>query len=893
MKKIALLLLSLFSTAMYATHNRAGEITYRLISGFTYEVTITTYTKQSSPADRCDLTIHFGDGDSAIFFRINGTTNTLCGPTIPDGEVVGTNIKKNVYRGNHTYPGPGTYTLWMQDPNRVSDIQNIPNSVNVQFALETVLIINPILGNNSSPVLLNPPIDNACKGVCFFHNPGAYDPDGDSLSYSLTASLGSKGTPILGYTLPPTSGTLFIDAVTGDFEWCSPTNTGIYNIAILIDEWREVNGVRFKIGSTLRDMQIDVDNCTNSPPVIADIIDTCVQAGDMLTFTVTATDVNNNNITLSASGGPISAVPPPLATFPTTVGPQPLSAAFSWQTDCEHVRKQPYLVSFKATDNGTPNLVDFETVKITVVAPAPQNPTASPLGTTIHLKWEQSICNPTNNKFIGYKIYRKSGATGWIPGQCETGVPSYTGFVKIADMPVSGGFKITDTTFVDNNNGVGLIHGLTYCYRIIACFKDGAESYSSVEVCTELVNDVPIITNVDVVSTGTNDTIFVKWKKPVASSLDFDTLVHPGPYKFEVYESRGFNLASPVLVQTYTSSVFNGWKDTTFVSPFLNTRDSAYSYRIDFYADTNLIGRSHIASSVYLDISASDNQLTLSWQANVPWSNKQYYIYKETTPGVYVIYDSTASMQYVDDSLINGNTYCYYILSKGEYSDPDIEKPLYNRSERKCAAPVDNTPPCPPRLTVVADCEKYENLLRWNNPNNTCSDDAMYYKIYYTPVQGETPQVIAMINTITDTTYLFTDDESIAGCFAVTAVDSTGNESAITTMFCVDNCPIYELPNVFTPNSDGINDKFVPLKPYRFVKDIDLKIFDRWGLIVFETNDPAINWDGNHYLTKKQCSDGTYFYTCTVNQIRVSGIVPKELKGFIQLIDGDKKGANN
>ncbi len=44
-----------------ATHNRAGEITYRHISGLTYEITITTCTKTSVIADREWLKINWGD----------------------------------------------------------------------------------------------------------------------------------------------------------------------------------------------------------------------------------------------------------------------------------------------------------------------------------------------------------------------------------------------------------------------------------------------------------------------------------------------------------------------------------------------------------------------------------------------------------------------------------------------------------------------------------------------------------------------------------------------------------------------------------------------------------------------------------------------------------------
>ena len=50
---LILFLIAFFSVKSMATHNRSGEITYTHIAGFTYEFTITTYTKSSSiDADR-------------------------------------------------------------------------------------------------------------------------------------------------------------------------------------------------------------------------------------------------------------------------------------------------------------------------------------------------------------------------------------------------------------------------------------------------------------------------------------------------------------------------------------------------------------------------------------------------------------------------------------------------------------------------------------------------------------------------------------------------------------------------------------------------------------------------------------------------------------------------
>ena len=126
---------------------------------------------------------------------------------------------------------------------------------------------------------------------------------------------------------------------------------------------------------------------------------------------------------------------------------------------------------------------------ITVVTPAPPDLVASPVGNNINLIWDKSPC--TNA--IGYKIYRRNGFYGYVHGHCETGVPAYTGYVEIATDT-----GVYDTTFTDTNNGNGLIHGIDYCYMVIAYFNDGAESFASNEACTTLIKDVPIITNVSV-----------------------------------------------------------------------------------------------------------------------------------------------------------------------------------------------------------------------------------------------------------------------------------------------------------------------------------------------------------------------------------------------------------
>ena len=119
-----------------ATHNRAGEITYVQIGELSIEITITTWTRTSSvQADRDSLTVFWGDGTFTAVTRLNG-----------EGEPLANDIKKNIYKAQHTYPGRGTYTISMTDPNRISGILNVnyPNSVFVPFYLETTFtFLNP------------------------------------------------------------------------------------------------------------------------------------------------------------------------------------------------------------------------------------------------------------------------------------------------------------------------------------------------------------------------------------------------------------------------------------------------------------------------------------------------------------------------------------------------------------------------------------------------------------------------------------------------------------------------------------------------------------------------------------------------------------------------------
>ena len=114
-KIIIIFLLIIVSSGLYATHNRAGEISFVQKGPLTFEATITLYTKTSSvAADRDSVEIFWGDGSSQFLRRSNGW-----------GYPQPNDVKISYYVGTHTYPARGTYTMSMLDPNRIAGILNV------------------------------------------------------------------------------------------------------------------------------------------------------------------------------------------------------------------------------------------------------------------------------------------------------------------------------------------------------------------------------------------------------------------------------------------------------------------------------------------------------------------------------------------------------------------------------------------------------------------------------------------------------------------------------------------------------------------------------------------------------------------------------------------------
>lgn len=97
-------------------------------------------------------------------------------------------------------------------------------------------------------------------------------------------------------------------------------------------------------------------------------------------------------------------------------------------------------------------------------------------------------------------------------------------------------------------------------------------------------------------------------------------------------------------------------------------------------------------------------------------------------------------------------------------------------------------------------------------------------------------------------------------CYRVTAFEEEGNQTnSLSNEACASPSPKFYHANAFTPNGDGINDKFA--MEIAFIMDYHLEIYNRWGAKVFDSDNPADMWDGRT-PNGAYSSEGVYLFVC-------------------------------
>jgi len=157
----------------------------------------------------------------------------------------------------------------------------------------------------------------------------------------------------------------------------------------------------------------------------------------------------------------------------------------------------------------------------------------------------------------------------------------------------------------------------------------------------------------------------------------------------------------------------------------------------------------------------------------------------------------------------------------------------------------------------------YDTL--WVEPGYILEAGSDYNNIYQWNTGETSPEIII------DTTGLYD--------VRVTSIKNCSTSDTVRILWGGD--PFY-LPNAFTPNGDGLNDKFGPVRKFDYVNKFHMSIYNRWGQLIFDTSNLNQGWDGT--FKGEACQAGVYVYRIVYQDFGMGAQENKVMEGTVVLV---------
>ncbi len=314
------LLCVVLATTAYGTHISGGEIYYNCLGGNQYRITLVVYRDCAGISLNGSYTLNVNSpcGNKTMTVTTPGGTeiSQLCDLQLPNSTCNGGSlpgIQQFIYTGTVTLPPCNFWTISWTEQWRNGAIANLvqPGNKNVYIEAKLNNVIAPC---DDSPQFTNTAIPYVCAGFPISYSYGAYDPTGDSLTYTFISAMntGAVNLPYVGAftgTEPITGITL--DPHTGQVGF-TLNQIGNWVVVVRVDQF-DNNGNW--IGSVMRDMQFIAYPCTNIPPdattgTVTNLSGQAIQTGPRsiqicesgdFCFDAVITDANATNILTATS----------------------------------------------------------------------------------------------------------------------------------------------------------------------------------------------------------------------------------------------------------------------------------------------------------------------------------------------------------------------------------------------------------------------------------------------------------------------------------------------------------------------------------------------------------------------------------------------------------------
>ena len=432
--------------------------------------------------------------------------------------------------------------------------------------------------------------------------------------------------------------------------------------------------------------------------------------------------------------------------------------------------------------------------------------------------------------FAGYVIYRKTQGSG---------------FAAIDTV-----YNMNDTVYYDNT--VNALHNV-YCYKVrIANICGGVSRDIDNEHCSIELKASPAV-NAAVLKWN----FYYGWNKVRNYEIYREDIYSPGNYLLIATVDGNTNTYSDssivcyrthaYRVKAYEDSGFNqvSWSDTSITTPIYVPR---------------------VPPAFVVRATVENDEFTRIEWTHVPRVRVRNYVLEKSTNGInYTMVDTPhgPSTFFAEDKEVEVHQESYYYRVVVIDSCGDLSP--YSNIGKTILLKADTTNDLDP-------------ILRWSAYRGW-PEGVQYYDIEREQADGSFIK-IAQTQNGTDTSFIdkVTDLNSLpAYCYRIIAYrngpPSDPNRNlhitSMSNISCVPVRSVIWVPNVFTPNRDSTNETFHVTA--RYIKNFEMKIFDRWGARVFETDNIYVGWDGRFrgehplmdaykYIIAAQGVDGRKFF---------------------------------
>ncbi len=252
-------------------------------------------------------------------------------------------------------------------------------------------------------------------------------------------------------------------------------------------------------------------------------------------------------------------------------------------------------------------------------------------------------------------------------------------------------------------------------------------------------------------------------------------------------------------------------------------------------------------SMCYVSVLPGDSGVFVQWEPNTESDGRRYVVFRGANTGSLVAVDTIVGYSdstWVDmDVAVDDMQYCYALQAVDRCGN---------------VSPVGDQA-CTILLTGVQD--EYDAILDWTGYTGWLPAPLGYSLFQLFPVLG--PDATERID-FDNFTFTYTDQSSTQPrvCYVVSAAAPGGacGDSTRSNEVCINFPATLFVPNAFSPNGDGLNDIFTSAG--EFEARFNLQIYDRWGKLLFETNNKVAGWDGT--VNGQPQPEGVYVFRMEV-----------------------------